>query len=468
MTEPQTFYPDTCAVEKRQDGATPPFDLPNPARVEKEGGFSPIRLLSGWGALLSGILLLVLLPAGRVAAQPIFEGEPAAKEPPQFHFTPSLSVAEIYDDNILLRKFLRESDLITRVRPGLMIAVDQARVRWLTDLSFEAEFYRKHTDLSSYNRSQILDTHLTLRPDLRWTFEFGDTFIHSNDPVGRLRAGTVGIPVAGGGTPLPAEQGGEIILERTEYYSNVLSLKAAYRLTPRLTGEVEGINRFTQFADDRFIDSSSNEIRVSFPFILTPLDIVTPEYQYRNFYFEHRAYTEVHTLDLKTQHRFTSTLTGRASGGLILIVDRGTVRPDFLIGLGADQSYSETITFRADYARDVSVVGGLFGTFASNIISASMTAHVTQAFDSIVAASWALQQGLLANRTNLDTLRFRLEEQFKFTNWLKAFLSYEYMQQNYHGPGNDIYNNRVFVGLIVSETYPPRAGSPSVAPPVRK
>ncbi|HZR45844.1 MAG TPA: hypothetical protein VFA47_04015 [Candidatus Manganitrophaceae bacterium] len=456
-------------MEKRPERATPPAAVPPSMQFEKEDGLSPFRLLSGWGALMSAALLLALLPAGRVAAQPIFEGERTPKEPPQFHFTPSLSVAELYNDNILLRSFLRESDLITRVRPGLIVSVDQARVKWLTDLNAEAEFYRKHTDLSTFNRSQTLDTHLTIRPDPRWTFDMGETFVHSNDPVARLTVGTFetplpgggglpsgGTPPAGGGTSPPVNTVGELVLQRTEYYTNLLSLKGAYRLTQRLTGEVEGINRIINFKDPRFIDSSSNEVRGALPFILTPVDVVTPEYRYRNFLFEHRAYTEVHTASLRMQHRFTSTLTGRAAGGLILIVDRGTVLPDFLAELGVEQTYSETITFRADYTRDVSVVGGLFGTFASNIFSGSMTAHASKTFDTIVAGSWALQQGLVANRNDLDTLRLYLEEQVKLTNWLKVFLSYEFMNQNYHSDTPDIYNNRIFFGVTVSDTYPSR------------
>lgn len=469
MTETQLPDVGACAVEKRGYAPTPSAGALVPRPVDKEGGTSPFRFLKGWGATLSVVLLLAIVQAGRADAQPLFEeGERTPKEPPQFHFTPSLFVASVYDDNILLRSVRRESDLITRVRPGLSIAVDQARVRWLTDVNFEAEFYRDHPDLSTYDRSQSLDTRLTLRPDPRWTFELGDTFIHSRDPVGRV---TIGIPppAAGGGTGIgsgpgtaigtgtAADLGGDLILRRSEYYRNVLSLRGAYRLTPRLTGELEGISRITEFKDPALIDVTADELRGALPYLFSSRDTVTPQYQYRNFYFRHRGHTEAHTASLRAERRFSETLTGRISGGLLLIVDRGTIRPDFLMGLGADQTYSETIVFHVDYTRDVAVVGGFAGTFATNVVSGSMTAHVTQAFDSIIAASWAYHQGLLANRSDLDTLRFRVEEQFKFTNWARVFLSYEFMKQNFHESATpDIYNNRIFAGLIFSQTYPPR------------
>jgi hypothetical protein len=265
------------------------------------------------------------------------------------------------------------------------------------------------------------------------------------------------------------EQGGELILQRTEYYRNVLSLKGAYRLTPRLTAELEGVNRITQFKEKGLIDSSSNEIRGALPYLLTSRDTITPQYQYRDFYFENRAHTEVHAVSLSGMRRFTSTLTGRAMGGGLVILDRNTAHPDFLLGFGADQSYSETIIFRADFTRDVALVGGLAGAFATNLVSGSMTAHVTKSFDSIVDGSWAYQKGLLGNTSSLDTLRLRLEEQAKITTWLRLFVSYEYMRQNYHKSRSpDIYDNRIFVGLILSDTFPARPGSPSPTPPVRR
>ncbi len=398
-------------------------------------------LLSSHAALALFLRLffiyLVLLKAGPVAAQLSLESDPARPsepEPPRLRWTPSLEVDYEYDDNILLRSVLRESDYITRVRPALGLLVEQERVKWVTGLKAEFDYYRDHSDLSTWDRYQNLDTRLTLRPSGLWTYEFGDNFTHSNDPIALLG----------------------ILFRRTEYYDNVLNLKVDYRFSPRLTLSAEAINRITQYRDPTLVDLNEDELGANLVFRLSPIDTVTPQYQYRDFEFENRGHTETHTVSLKEQHRFTETLTGEGRIGLIAIVDRGTTFNYLYLGLGAEQKYSATVVFRADFLRDVAVVGGLSGTFITNTVSGSATFHVTQWFDSIITASWALQQPVLAIESDIDTLGLKLDEQVKITSWLKGVVSYSYYRQNFHAPDvRDIYDNRAYVGLTAYTTYPP-------------
>ncbi|MBI3802500.1 MAG: outer membrane beta-barrel protein [Nitrospirae bacterium] len=381
-------------------------------------------------------LLLQAAPAGAQLALESEPPRPSEPEPPRFHLTPALDVDYEYDDNIFFRTFNRESDFITRVRPKFSFLVEQERVRWEADVRADFAFYQEHSDLSTWNRAQSLDTRLTLRPSGIWTFEFFDTFLHSIDPVEQLN----------------------LLLRRTEYFTNTVSLKGAYRFSPRLTLEAEVSNRVTQFKDPNFIDVDENEVRGAMTYLLTPLDKVTPEYRYRNFYFENRGNTEVHTGALKVEHRFTQTLTGRGMAGLLAIIDRGQEQNDILLGLGAEQRYSAVVVFTADFLRDVSVVGGLSGVFITNTFSGSAIFHLTSWFDSIMGASWAFQQPLLSNRVNLDTIGVRVEEQVRLASWLRAVASYSYRRQNLHGSPRDIYDNRVFIGLTALTTYPDAPG----------
>lgn len=391
-----------------------------------------------FGLILRLLLIhLIFLKAGPVAAQLSLESDPATPsepEPPRLHWTPALEVVYEYDDNILLRAVRRESDYITRVTPGFNLLVEQERVKWVTDLKAEFAFYRDHPDLSTWDRYQNLHTVLTLRPSGVWTFEFGDSLTHSNDPTRQL----------------------DLVFRRTEYYTNLLNLKGSYRFSPRLTLEGEAINRINQFKDPALVDVSEDDLAAGLSYRLTPLDTLSAKYQYRNFQFENRGHTETHTVSGKEQHRFTETLTVDGMLGVIGIVDRGTTLNYLLVGLGAEQRYSATVVFRADFLRDVSVVGGLSGTFISNTLSGSVTFHVTQWFDSILAGSWSLQQPVLSTRSDIDTMGLRIEEQVKITSWLKGVANYSYFRQNFHDEGvRDVYNNRVFIGLTAYTTYPP-------------
>lgn len=401
-----------------------------------------VRLVLSFSArfhFFLGLLLIhwVLLKAGPVAAQLSLESEPVTPsdpEPPRLHFTPSLTAVYEYDDNILLRAVLRESDFITLVTPGFNLLVEQERVKWVTDLKVEFAFYRDHPELSTWDRYQNLSTLLTLRPSNVWTFEFGDVFTHSNDPTRQL----------------------DLLLRRAEYYTNILDLKGSYRISPRLTLDAEAVDRITDFRDPLLVDVNEDDLGGGFSYRLTPLDTISAKYQYRNFEFENRGHTETHTVSGKEQHRFTETLTAEGTLGVIGIVDRGTTLNYLLIGAGIEQRYSATAVFRADFLRDVSVVGGLSGTFITNTLSGSVTFHVTQRFDSILAGSWSLQQPVILTRSDIDTLGLRIEEQIRITSWLKGVANYSYFRQNFHDEGvRDIYNNRVFIGLTAYTTYPP-------------
>ncbi len=392
-----------------------------------------------FGLFLRLLLIhLLLLHARSAAAQLSLESEPvrpSEPEPPRLRWTPSLDVTYEYDDNILLRSVLRESDFITRVRPGLGLLVDQEQVKWVTGFRAEFAFYRDHPELSTWNRSQNVDTRLTLRPSGVWTFEFGDSFVHSIDPTEQV----------------------DLLFRRTEFYANTLDLKGIYRFSPRLTLNLEAINRITQFKDSALIDVSEDELGAGLSYRLTPLDTVSPEYRYRDFSFENRGHTEAHSVSLKEEHRFTETLTAHGMAGVIAIVDRGTTQSEPLLGLGVEQRYSAMAVFRADYLRDVSIVGGLSGTFITHSFSGSATFHVTQWFDSILGASWSLQQPILSSRSDLDTLWLRIEEQVRITSWLKGVANYSYRRQNFHAAGvRDIYDNRAFIGLTAFTTYPPQ------------
>ncbi|HEY5600029.1 MAG TPA: hypothetical protein VIK48_05000, partial [Candidatus Manganitrophaceae bacterium] len=374
---------------------------------------------AGVGFLWVSILFLQIESA---FAQPFLElnaaGQapgPTGEIPPRFHFTPSLDLALEYDDNILLRSVRRESDFIFRARPGFEMAAERERAEWRIGIKAEFEGYRDHPDLSTWDRSQTLNSRLTLRPTPRWTFDFSDIFVRSKDPIEEVALG--------------------LLLRKTDFWSNSLSLKGAYRLTPRLTAELEGVNRATQFKDPFLIDYGADEIKASAVYLLTPLDKVAPQYSYRNFYFERRGHTEAHAFALKWERRWTQTNVFRGMAGGLVVVDRGTTKNDYLLGLGIDHVYKPSLTLRFDFTRDVAVVGGLSGAFATNIFSGAVTLRMTEAFVSLFSASWSIQQALLASRSDLDTYAFKAEEQYAFTSWLKGFLSYAFTRQNFNESG---------------------------------
>lgn len=103
----------------------------------------------------------------------------------QIEFTPSISIQETYDDNINLSSSNERSDYITVVSPRADLSI-RSETRTL-EFFYSPGFvrYEKESqddtvrhDLSLYYKDQLTE---------HWTFELGETFRRSEDPIGKFQ-----------------------------------------------------------------------------------------------------------------------------------------------------------------------------------------------------------------------------------------------------------------------------------------
>src|SRR5262249_37063157 len=83
-------------------------------------------------------LLVAVLMAGAPAAAWAQAG---------FYVTPSLSVAEEYDDNVFVSPTNKQSDFITRFTPGVELGYRSEPFTLLASSSIDSEIYARNTDL---------------------------------------------------------------------------------------------------------------------------------------------------------------------------------------------------------------------------------------------------------------------------------------------------------------------------------
>ncbi len=99
----------------------------------------------------------------------------------QIELTPSVSVSEVYDDNIDLDADNEKSDYITTVSPGLELHVLSEKTDF--GLSYAPTFvwYKDYDDNNTTRHSGAL----TLLQELseHWRFELSDTYIKSEEPL---------------------------------------------------------------------------------------------------------------------------------------------------------------------------------------------------------------------------------------------------------------------------------------------
>lgn len=96
------------------------------------------------GAVLAGALPAVgQVPSGAATAPP--EG---------WTLAPSVSLATLYDDNIFVTSSDKQSDTILRLSPSLAIGYRSPRTTFDFGYGFDAEKYRQHPDLNSWDTRQ--------------------------------------------------------------------------------------------------------------------------------------------------------------------------------------------------------------------------------------------------------------------------------------------------------------------------
>ncbi len=113
-----------------------------------------------------GVVLAPLLVIGVVLSPPAAMGQvtlgqlippvekAAAKPPDGFYITPSLSVGELYDDNLFFSSTNRQQDFFTRVSPGIQTGYQSAPLTLLGGYTSDSEFYSRHTELNTLQMRQ--------------------------------------------------------------------------------------------------------------------------------------------------------------------------------------------------------------------------------------------------------------------------------------------------------------------------
>ena len=147
--------------------------------------------------------------------------------------TPSLTVTQEYNDNILLDNDDRRSDFILGFTPGVTLALESSTYRLLAGYNFTAEIFFKEENEGrndAFSRHNF-DLDGTWRVNPQLTLSLTDVFAFSSD------------------TNLLAPEG--VATGREEAFSNTLAGSAAYALT-RLTS-LRGTASWTvlRFDDDR-------------------------------------------------------------------------------------------------------------------------------------------------------------------------------------------------------------------------
>lgn len=403
------------------------------------------------GGLRTWISLIVAGAIGLAApaawAQTIIRRapDPQLREEPRrvpLVLTPTLTVEQEYNDNILLNNNDKRWDFITRFTPGLALEVEQPLYRLAAEYSFSAEIFAREPSLNrAFDvHNFFLDGRYRVSPQL--TLNLSDTFIFTTST-----------------NLLGAEA---VATGRTRGYSNGLSGWAGWQFDPRTAARAGGSWTLLRFDESDLQDSDVYRVDVALDRALTRRLTGTLGYEFGFFDIDREEELTTHTPRLGATYRFTETLTGSVLGGPTLeVTDRGTrVTPQVTARLAQRLKWG---LLSADYSRTLGTAAGLGGTTVNQSVGAyALLSTLMKGLTVEFGPRYSIVKSH-DDRIDIQSLILPLLATYRFTPWLALVASYNFFQQRSDSRitdtaqaflATDVDQNRVSIGLQVG--YPIR------------
>ena len=354
--------------------------------------------------------------------------------------TPSISVVGEYNDNIFQSNANKESDFILGFVPGITVAVESPIYRLLGSYSFTAEIYADHSELNdAFSRHNFLfDGSYRLTPTLTLTL-------------------TDALVVAKNSNTVATEN---VSTGRTRSLSNTVAAGVAYQLDPRTTLRGRAAWTALRYDDDLALDSDAYALEGFVDYAFTARLTGSAGYQFAYFDIQDQPGTTTHTPRVGVSYRITQTLTGAISGGPTIVVpEDGDTEVFPAITASLQQRFAwGSATLQYDHA--IGTGGGLGGTTENQSLGAivqldRLMRGLTVQFAPRYARTTSTG-GNGGNDIEVDSFSLTLQARYEITRLMAVFAGYSYFRQRSDSnvatgagtiTGNDVDQNRVFVGL---------------------
>ncbi|MFL6622890.1 MAG: hypothetical protein ACJ8KA_01240 [Sulfurifustis sp.] len=317
-----------------------------------------------------------------------------------FSMTPSVSAAEVYDDNIFASPSRPQPDRIGRLSPAIEMGYDSAPWTLAGRYSQDAETYAEHPDLDTNRARQHAALDWRYRPTRVLTVSAGADYAATQtpselNPVTGLNLGRA-----------PAER--LSVGPAVEYRFDPVSVAtASYTfIGDRLAGGVAGDTRTVELRVDRAI---------------TRRDSATVDYLYRRFDFDGGDITSAHVLLFGGTHAFTSRTRVALLAG-----PRWSQASNDVEASASLQQTIERGTLALEYGRSQSTVIGQAGVVSTDAIGAS----AVRAFGTALE----IRAGARAARSargdgEVDAYSYRVAASYRISSLLALTGSYDAVRQ---------------------------------------
>jgi len=356
--------------------------------------------------------------------------------------TPSITIAEEFNDNVFSDNQNKRSDFITQISPGLALAMQQPGFTLTASYAVTGEIYAKESQLNDFASSHRFLAGMTYQATPRLGLNVGNGFTYSQYSNAASVSG--------------------VSTGRQTSFSNVLSAGLSFQATQRLTWDVSGAYTIQRFdaSDDRdgqprdgagSQDSDTYQIGTGISYAVTPRLDVIGRYDFQFFNIDGEPST-THTPRVGASYQFSPTLTASIFAGPSFLVSDG----DIEVSPAVSASIAKTTSWgvlSAFYDRSFGTAGGFGGPSDSQTFggTVAVTKYLRGLFVSFTPRyTMTKNEGTSESKTDVNALSLTLTASYQLARYVALVATYSFFHQTTSGDdqgSSDVDQNRISVGL---------------------
>lgn len=350
---------------------------------------------------------------------------------------PSLGIAVLTDDNVLMSANDRRKDVITRISPGVQIGVESERLLMNVNYNQDMETYRDNPDLDSNNMRRFLQGDIQFRLSEIILLSVEASVSESQFPA-ELNIST------GAGE-------GRVEGERTD-----INPALSYRFSPTSSARID--YRHTQERIAVGIENITDAVNVDYEHALTANTQMTYGYTFSHFEFDNAVNSTVNiTEDLHAPrvglfHNINATTTISGQVGPSFTADE--VGANFAIQL--QKSYSQG-QFAIGYNRSAGTLIGEPGLVEIDAFNASAIRRIGNNFEISGTLSFGQVNEYDSELSDDRVSRASLSARYTVNDYASITASYSFSEQRIFSPTGSNNIPRHVAMLALTLTYPRRS-----------
>ena len=348
-------------------------------------------------------------------------------------FTPSISIGERYNDNLVFSGTDKKSDFATLITPSGMFTYEGKQITLSCRYEGTGEFYLDNKDFNKYSQNASINL-------------FTQTFKELDVRLTESVTYTPEMPAFSFDTARESNEG--IQLARGDTLRNRASLAVSYDWFPQLNMELSYTNIITSYEAPALEDSIAHNTSLQMGYQWSAKTRWMISYRNGVAIYDRGSDIITHQISTGAGHQLNNTLS--LNGNLGIVLYEGESR-ELTADINIMKSY-ESRSLTLGYTRSAGTGGGLSAT---STISQNLSGWITEKLGNNTSAYIQLAYGRnesVSTRTQqISSYNGSVGINTKLLSWLDGSITYTYFKQDAEGAtGTDGERNLAMITLTAA------------------